>query len=401
MENYKESVAVNVGNVLYCDCMSGISGDMLLGALVELLPLDFDVNGALAGIALKGYRLETAREKRGQIAGVKVRVISHEHEHRHLSDILEIIEKSELSEKVRQTASRAFSLLAEAEGKVHGVSPEEVHFHEVGAVDSIVDIVGACVLMEQLGWPRVVASTVNVGSGTVECAHGVMPVPAPATAQLLQGIPVRCLGEPMERTTPTGAVLLRTFAQSYGPIPEGMILKVGVGLGERESADLPNVLRVLLMEDEVSASKADTTLLLETNLDDMNPQDCSVVVELLLEAGALDVWYQPIFMKKGRPALLLSCLCKHEDERPLAELILRHTTTLGVRSALRSHRTILERVIEERETSFGTVRFKQALLGKQVLREVPEFDDLLRISREKKIPLPELRALLARISDVR
>ena len=200
----------NAAQQLYLDCSSGISGDMFLGALLELLPLDFDLTGTLSAIAIKGYYVEVARDKRGGMAGTKVRVRSDEHEHRHLSDILEILKGSALSDQVRGFAEKAFSLLAEAEARVHGTTVEEIHFHEVGAVDSIIDVVGACLLLEQLGWPRVIASAVNIGSGTVECAHGVMPVPAPATAELLKGIPVRVLGEPMERTTPTGAVLLRS-----------------------------------------------------------------------------------------------------------------------------------------------------------------------------------------------
>ena len=391
----------NAAQQLYLDCSSGISGDMFLGALLELLPLDFDLTGTLSAIAIKGYYVEVAREKRGGMAGTKVRVRSDEHEHRHLSDILEILKGSALSDQVRGFAEKAFSLLAEAEARVHGTTVEEIHFHEVGAVDSIIDVVGACLLLEQLGWPRVIASAVNIGSGTVECAHGVMPVPAPATAELLKGIPVRVLGEPMERTTPTGAVLLRVFAQEYGNIPDGMIRSIGVGLGERDS-DLPNILRVILLEKESALVERDACLLLEANLDDMNPQDCPPLMEILLEAGARDVWFQPIYMKKGRPAQLLACLAHPEDERKLTELILRHSTTLGVRCSPRYHRGLLERSIEEISTSWGMVRVKSAYMGNEVLRCVPEFEDLKRISKERNIPLPTLRAqLTAEINRVK
>ena len=391
----------NAAQQLYLDCSSGISGDMFLGALLELLPLDFDLTGTLSAIAIKGYYVEVAREKRGGMAGTKVRVRSDEHEHRHLSDILEILKGSALSDQVRGFAEKAFSLLAEAEARVHGTTVEEIHFHEVGAVDSIIDVVGACLLLEQLGWPRVIASAVNIGSGTVECAHGVMPVPAPATAELLKGIPVRVLGEPMERTTPTGAVLLRVFAQEYGNIPDGMIRSIGVGLGERDS-DLPNILRVILLEKESALVERDACLLLEANLDDMNPQDCPPLMEILLDAGARDVWFQPIYMKKGRPAQLLACLAHPDDERKLTELILRHSTTLGVRCSPRYHRGLLERSIEEISTSWGTVRVKSAYMGNEVLRCVPEFEDLKRISKERNIPLPTLRAqLTAEINRVK
>lgn len=381
----------NAPHLLYLDCLSGISGDMFLGALLELLPLEFDLARTLSAIAIKGYYVEVAREKRGGMAGTKIRVRSDEHEHRHLSDILEILKKSALSEQVRGFAEKAFSLLAEAEARVHGTTAEEIHFHEVGAVDSIIDVVGACLLLEQLGWPRVMASAVNIGSGTVECAHGIMPVPAPATAELLKGIPVRVLGDPMERTTPTGAVLLRVFAQEYGNIPDGIIGGIGVGLGERES-DLPNLLRAVLVKNEASVLQRDACLLLEANLDDMNPQDCPPLMEILLEAGARDVWFQPIYMKKGRPAQLLACLAHPDDEKKLTELILRHSTTLGVRCSPRYHRGLLERSIEEISTSWGTVRVKSAQMGNEALRCVPEFEDLKRISKEKNIPLPSLRA---------
>ena len=391
----------NAAQQLYLDCSSGISGDMFLGALLELLPLDFDLTGTLSAIAIKGYYVEVAREKRGGMAGTKVRVRSDEHEHRHLSDILEILKGSALSDQVRGFAEKAFSLLAEAEARVHGTTVEEIHFHEVGAVDSIIDVVGACLLLEQLGWPRVIASAVNIGSGTVECAHGVMPVPAPATAELLKGIPVRVLGEPMERTTPTGAVLLRVFAQEYGNIPDGMIRSIGVGLGERDS-DLPNILRVILLEKESALVERDACLLLEANLDDMNPQDCPPLMEILLDAGARDVWFQPIYMKKGRPAQLLACLAHPDDEKKLTELILRHSTTLGVRCSPRYHRGLLERSIEEISTSLGTVRVKSAYMGDEVLRCVPEFEDLKRIAKERNIPLPTIRAqLTAEINKVK
>ena len=391
----------NAPQLLYLDCLSGISGDMFLGALLELLPLEFDLTGTLSAIAIKGYYVEVAREKRGGMAGTKVRVRSDEHEHRHLSDILEILKGSALSDQVRGFAEKAFSLLAEAEARVHGTTVEEIHFHEVGAVDSIIDVVGACLLLEQLGWPRVIASAVNIGSGTVECAHGVMPVPAPATAELLKGLPVRVLGEPMERTTPTGAVLLRVFAQEYGNIPDGMIRSIGVGLGERDS-DLPNILRVILLEKESALVERDACLLLEANLDDMNPQDCPPLMEILLDAGARDVWFQPIYMKKGRPAQLLACLAHPDDEKKLTELILRHSTTLGVRCSPRYHRGLLERSIEEISTSWGMVRVKSAYMGNEVLRCVPEFEDLKRISKERNIPLPTLRAqLTAEINRVK
>jgi hypothetical protein len=233
---------------LYLNCFSGISGDMTLGVLLDLLGRD-DLETFLQGLALDNYEVGVSRSKRRGITGMDVRVTPGEdHPHRGLTEILEIIERSAIGPAASEKASKTFRLLAEAEGAVHGLAPEKVHFHEVGAVDSIVDIVGACVLLEALDASRVVVSPLNVGSGTVKCAHGEMPVPAPATAKLLEGVPVFSLGEPMERTTPTGAALVRVFASEFGPIPAGVIVKTGYGLGDADT-ELANVLQGMLLED--------------------------------------------------------------------------------------------------------------------------------------------------------
>ncbi len=237
--------------ILYLNCFAGISGDMILGALLELLG-ERDLRPFLKGLALEGWDVTAERGIRSGIAGLDVKVLSDEgHVHRGLTDILAVIEKSDLSPFVAEKAERAFRLLAEAEGAVHGRSPEKIHFHEVGAVDAIVDIVGACVLMEALAPDEIVASPVNVGSGTVRCAHGEFPVPAPATLKLLEGVPVYGSGEPMERTTPTGAALLRLFVDRYGLMPSGIVVKSGYGLGDRDS-HLPNLLQAVLLEDAAS-----------------------------------------------------------------------------------------------------------------------------------------------------
>ena len=232
--------------ILYLNCFSGISVDMMLGLLLDLLG-KVDINPFLEGLALEGYVVEASRSKRGGISGVDVRVRCDEkHCHRGLKEVLEVIEKSDITPEASHKSETAFRLLAEAEGAVHGMPPESVHFHEVGAVDSIVDIVGSCILMDVLAPGLVISSPVNVGSGTVKCAHGELPVPAPATMKLLEGIPVFSRGQPMERTTPTGAVLLKTFVDSFGTIPPGVVERTGYGLGDRES-DLPNVLHGLMI----------------------------------------------------------------------------------------------------------------------------------------------------------
>jgi hypothetical protein len=336
------------------------------------------------------------QDVRGGIAGTKVKIASFEdHPHRGLSDVIAIIDASPLSLRVKEQSRAAFRMLAEAEAKVHGTTPEEVHFHEVGAIDSIADIIGAFVLMEMAAIDTVVCSPLNVGHGTIRCAHRLLPVPAPATAELLSDLPVRVEGGPMERVTPTGALLAKCLASSFGPLPQGRVLKSGKGLGDRES-DIPNLLRVLLLETGEGANglfERDRGIVLETNIDDMNPQYYSPVMNMLLAEGALDVWITPVIMKKGRPAVTLSCLCSQGKESVLTELLLRETTTLGVRMyAVDRLKTGYE--IVERETTWGLVRFKVARLGGEFLRSNPEFEDVRRLSGEHNIPLPEMRERL-------
>ena len=414
---------------LYLDCFAGIAGDMFLGALLDL-GLDSEEflhtmehvvlfpqggNGNGTGhvhphdhghgchhghdheCGNNVLKISIRPGSKSGMAGIKVSVANLEdHPHRGLGDVLAIIEASPLPPKVKERASEAFRLLAEAEAKVHGTSPEEVHFHEVGAIDSIADIIGAFVLVEMAGVERVVCSPLNVGSGTVKCAHGVLPVPAPATLELLEGIPVYAEGTPMERVTPTGALLVKCLADEFGPIPAGRVLGSGKGLGDRES-DIPNLLRAVLVETPDSGEedrfRRDRGVVLETNIDDMNPQYYGPVMQMLFAEGALDVWATPMIMKKGRPAVTLSCLCLPEKEEELAAVLLRETTTLGLRK-YPVDRLKTDHEIVERETSWGMVRFKVARLGEEVLRANPEFEDVRRLSRESGIPLPEMRERL-------
>ncbi|MDR1915339.1 MAG: nickel pincer cofactor biosynthesis protein LarC [Synergistaceae bacterium] len=405
--------------IIYLDAIAGISGDMFLGAMTDIagqLDPNFDLGSLLAKISIDEYDLSVTRGKRASITGLKVdvhprRQSESEHaehgarHHRNLSDISEILRKSDISREVRERALSAFTLLAETEGRVHGISPEEVCFHEIGAVDSIVDIIGAMLIMESLGWPRLRSSPVNVGSGTVRCAHGILPVPAPAAALLLQGMEIYSAGEPVERTTPTGALLIRILVGSDGfrPLPCGRIMCIGTGLGGRDTPNLPNALRAILYEpSEIDEGKVrfarDEVSLLASNIDDMNPQDFGLVMERLLDGGALDVWCENILMKKGRPAVKLCCLTKRGDEERVAEIILKETTTIGVR-VVETDRYTLWRNIEELHTSCGDVRFKSVSLDGKTLRCTPEYDDLLEIAREKNLPLHEIRKIILR--DVR
>ncbi|MDR3255627.1 MAG: nickel pincer cofactor biosynthesis protein LarC [Synergistaceae bacterium] len=395
----------NAGNhkTIHLNATAGISGDMFLGALTDIatsLDGNFSLASLLGGIKLDGYSISARRETRSGISGIKANVHSHEHHpHRSLSHIKAILAESDLPNRARETSLSAFTLLAETEAAIHGTTPEEIHFHEVGAVDSIIDVVGAMLLMDRLGWPEVISSPVNVGSGTVMCAHGLLPVPAPATAELLKGLKIFSLGEPMERTTPTGALILRVLAgpEGFRDIPAGTVLCVGTGLGSKETPDIPNALRATLLEIKGAAGrfKRDEPALVEANIDDMNPQDFAPVMEKLLENGALDVWCENILMKKGRPAVKLCCLCEASEAERLGEIVIRETTTLGVRITA-TRRIFLEREVESVHTSLGDVRFKTAILEGRQLRKMPEYDDLLRISKEKGIPLPSLRSEIER-----
>lgn len=421
---------------LYLDCCSGIAGDMFLGALLDL-GLDVGTfKDHLSKLGLQDFDIDVKRTAKFGFMGtdVNVRDLSaqerrhdhgaegehdhHHHDHDHhdhhdhdydhhdhdhhdhdhhghrsFNEIKTIIDRSGLSDEVKSRAVRAFRLLGEAEASVHGVSLDEIHFHEVGAVDSIVDIVAAFVLLEMLKVDQVCASSVNVGSGTVKCAHGVMPVPAPATARLLENVPVFSMGEPMERTTPTGAVLLKTLCRSFGPLPAGVMKATGVGFGDRES-DIPNMLRAMVIEEDEKPEKnyaEGKTAILETNVDDMNPQDYQELSARLFEAGALDVFFTPILMKKMRPAVRVTCIAAPEKRQTLGEIILRYSTTLGLRWS-EVNRMTLRREMADFESSFGKVAMKKALWGDEVLRVTPEFDDLRDLSRKHNVSVNDLRA---------
>ena len=392
---------------LYIDCFAGIAGDMFIGALLNLVP---DKNILIEGIKkikalnTSEYELIIENATKNGIAGinfdVKLNHEHHEHEHehhhhhRHLADIEEMISSSELSLRVKREVLRAFSILAEAEAHVHGTTPDKIHFHEVGAVDSIIDIAGAFILMEALGWPRVLCSPINTGSGTVECAHGILPVPAPATEFLLHGLPIFSKGSPMERTTPTGALLVKILADGFSSVPAGKILASGFGLGNNESEDMPNVLRALLIEtsseNEINGLIHEKISLLETNIDDMNPQDYEIVIEKLFAASALDVWTENINMKKARNGVKLCCLSKPEDISKLSEIILKNTTSQGVRFS-ELERLRLKWKIEEVETPLGKIHEKVTELNGKILRKIPEYEDLKKLAELHNISIYEAR----------
>ncbi len=371
----------NAAKILYLDCQAGISGDMTVGALLDLgVPLEH-LQSELVKLCLPAdsCRLSTARTERQHVAALTFDVEVHDHHtHRHYAAIDAMITESCLTPAVKETARRIFRVLAEAEAKVHNVPVAEVHFHEVGAIDSIVDIVGTAICLDYLGIEKVYCSALPLGSGFIETAHGRLPVPAPATAELLKGLAVhgRC-GEG-ERVTPTGAAIVAALAESCSGPPVMTIERVGCGAGFKDFDDMPNVLRIFL--GAASGDGAEEVVEASCTLDDVTPEVVGYVQELLFEKGALDVWVVPVQMKKGRPGLILSFLCLPPHLEMLADLVMAETGALGVRHSLRK-RLVAERRIEERDTCYGPVRFKVGPHG-----EKPEYDDCRRIARSEGIP---------------
>jgi len=378
--------------IAYLDCFSGISGDMCLGALVDAgVPLDA-MREALATLPLSGYELRAAKVKRAGIAATRVEVVLTDqvHEHRGLREVLDVVCAGKLGARVEERACEVFRNLAAAEARVHDIDPDRVHFHEVGAVDAICDVVGAVVGLDRLGAEEVRFGTVYVGGGTVRAAHGILPVPAPATAELLKGVPTAGGPVPFELTTPTGAALLKTLGAPSPQWPAMRIERLGYGAGARDTPELPNVLRVAVGECGTGAqTESDVVWCLEVNLDDMTGEEIGFCTERLLQDGALDVFATPIQMKKGRPAVKLSVLCQPEGLGRMEEALWRHTTTLGMRRAL-LQRSKLRRRTETVQTPWGEVRVKLAFLGKELVRCEPEYEDCRAIAEREGLPLREV-----------
>ena len=426
-----------MSRLVYFDCASGASGDMLLGALVDLgLPLEA-LREALAKVPLQGYHLEARKVQRSGLQATKVDVViaghapehghphspthrhahghghdhghehgsehgpggggedvhahapahDHGHSHRGLGDILALVGRSGLDDGVKGKVEHLFRRLAEAEAAVHGSTPEDVHFHEVGAIDSIVDIVGGVVGLQWLGAQRFVASALNVGTGTVTMSHGTFPVPPPATARLVHGVPVYGAGEG-ELLTPTGALLVTAHATGYGPLPPVRTEAVGYGAGTRDTAGRPNVLRLIVgREDEPGAGEK--VVVLEAELDDMSPQLYGPLMDRLLAAGALDAYYTPIQMKKGRPGLLVTVIADPGRREGLEEVLFAETTTLGVRRQ-EWDRTTLEREVVAVDTPYGPVGVKIGRRRGRVYNVQPEFEDCRRAAEERGVAVKEV-----------
>jgi len=446
---------------LYLDIFSGISGDMFIGAMLDLGVRFEALEAELRKVDVGHYHLHQQRKSKSGIAGIKFDVhdehelgpADHDHEHHHeqpaahshgpgpghhhhghshspspsqslahllapgqahahspehhhhensrnYADIRKLILVSSLSGWVKERAIAIFYRIAVAEGKIHGHSPEEVHFHEVGAIDSIVDVIGACVCLEQLGRPRVLAAPVTEGTGWVNCAHGRFPVPTMATLEILgaRGIAVNQCDEPHELVTPTGAAILAEFAEHFGPMRGLIAEKVGYGLGTRDNHTRPNVLRAVLGRTDATPEggrqldwETDTIAVLETNLDDVNPEVLGAFVDQALNAGVLDVFHTPIQMKKSRPAVLLTLLCAEGDADRLTEMLLRETTAFGVRRTSASRRKLRREIIAVR-TPLGVIDVKVGRLNGQVVQAAPEFESCRKVAAEAGVPLKEIYA---------
>ena len=376
--------------IAYFDCFSGISGDMVLGALVDAgVPVDH-LRSELGKLGLSGYSLSSERVLRSGIGATKVDVRLNivDEPVRTLDDIRGIVNGSSLPPAVKQKSLNIFRRLADVEAKVHMTTVDKVHFHEVGAVDAIVDIVGAVIGMEYLGITDIVSSPLNLGSGTARTAHGNLPVPAPATSELLEGVPAYGSTAGIELTTPTGAAIITTLASSFGPLPQMQFVKTGYGAGGRDLPHQPNVLRLMLGEFP-TANRDDGTLLIETNIDDMSPQVYDHLIEKLLAQGAPDAWLTPIIMKKGRPAVLLSVLAGKATLDRLTDIIFRETTSIGLRIQ-EVGRKKLHREVREVSTRYGTVRVKVSSRDGEVLTATPEYEDCKRLAEENQVPLKQI-----------
>jgi len=386
----------------YFDCFSGISGDMTLGALIDLgVPVPW-LKEQLSRLPLTGFDVAVAPVSRHGIRAASVQVdISNDQSSRNYSDIRSLIENCPLPEAVKSTSLNIFKRLAEAEARIHDCPPDQVHFHEVGGVDAIVDVVGTALGLNYLGVKKILASPIPLGKGFVTCSHGKLPVPAPATLGILEGVPVYGTEIPYELVTPTGAAIIRSLAQRFEPIPEMVIARIGYGAGQRDIEDRPNLLRLILSADPVTSVDLDGGLqedrvcIVETCIDDMNPELFGHLMDRLFADGALDVYWIPVYMKKNRPGTMLQVICKEDGKTTVIDRILSETTTLGVRY-YGACRRLLWRDQLEVETRFGTIPIKRVKDPRGNLRHVPEYEVCRKIALEKNIPLRTVFDTVAR-----
>jgi len=381
--------------ILYYDCFAGISGDMNLGAMIDLGVDRVLLINELSKLALDPYEIIITKDHRRGIQGTRVDVVISDQDalhHRTFADVSKLIEDSALSENVKTISMAVFRRLADAEAKVHGCSVEDVHFHEVGAVDSIVDIVGAAICLDVLKVDKIFSSPVQVGGGVVKCAHGTFPVPAPATAEILRGIPIKSGLVPFETATPTGAAILATIVDAFTEEMHFVPQKIGYGVGHRDT-DIPNVLRIFLGESYSKAWPDDVEIryacVVDCNIDDMNPELYDDVMDALFAAGAKDVFLTPVIMKKSRPAVTISALCDEKTLKAVEEVLLLRTSTLGVRTH-RVTKTMLRRDFSAVPTKYGDVTVKNAYYRGRRIKSKPEYEACKKLAAEKCVSLKEI-----------
>lgn len=379
---------------LYFDCFSGISGDMTIGALIDVgVPFEY-LEKDLQKLGINDeYIIEAKKTKKCGIEGTDFYVHLKEHsnhhmdEHHHgrnLFDIETLIDKSELNDNVKKISKDIFKVIADAESKVHGVGLYDVHFHEVGAVDSIIDVVGCAICIDYLKPDHIISSPINTGSGFVKCAHGILPVPAPATLNILKGVPIYSDDVKMELTTPTGAAIIKTLAKKFQKVTETVPYKIGYGCGKRKVEDKPNMLRVIISKDELEEN-----CIFEATIDDMNPEIYGYLMDKLFNAGAKDVYFTPIYMKKNRPGILVTITAPIKSENDIKNVMFTETTTIGIRK-FNVERTALKREFKVVQTSFGNVTFKISSYNDKIVNVSPEYEELKIKSERNNIPLKEI-----------
>jgi pyridinium-3,5-bisthiocarboxylic acid mononucleotide nickel chelatase len=388
--------------ILYYDCFAGISGDMNMGAMLDLGVDQKYLLKELGNLPVDSYKIKVHKDKRGGITGTKVDVIvppqkktssRHTLKRRTFRDITGMIKQSNLSANVKKISLDIFTRLARAEGKIHGHKIEDVHFHEVGAIDSIIDIVGAAICLDYLKVDKVISSPIQLGSGIINCSHGTFPVPAPAAAEILQGIPIKAGLVPFEATTPTGAAIIAATATSFTDRIDFTPLKIGYGLGSKDSP-IPNVLRLFLGEISANTEKADdpetgVAVIIECNIDDMNPELYDALMERLFAAGAHDVFLTPIIMKKSRPAVMVSVLCDVGKQKAIEEVLWLSSSTFGLRS-YNVAKSMLRRETVKVKTKYGEITVKSGYLNGRIIKSKPEYEDCKRLAKENGVTIQDI-----------
>jgi uncharacterized protein (TIGR00299 family) protein len=385
----------------YLDCFSGISGDMTLGAMVDLgVPVEW-LKQQLSRLPIDGFDLRERKVAPSGITATRIDVIVREsHHHRDFNHIVQMIEGSGLPERVKTRSLGVFGRIAAAEGTIHGVPKEKVHFHEVGSMDAIIDVVGACLAMAYLKIDRVVTGTLPLGRGFVTCSHGVLPVPAPATVEILKGAPVTQGEEGCELVTPTGAAIAMELSQAFGPLPAMTITRIGYGAGSRTLETRPNLLRVFLGEsaEMTAAAGLETLVMVECCIDDMNPELFGYLMETLFSVGALDVYWVPVYMKKNRPGTMIQALCREADREAVIAAIFRESTSIGVRFH-KVYRQALKRESSTVDTLLGPIAVKRVVGQDGSERVVPEFEDCRRVANDKGVPLQSVYEMVLKSSS--